>query len=621
MSVRRVIPFAFFLATLLAISAGATDEPAGATAEEEATFSEEITVTAIGEPVSTADVPLPVTVISRSEIDDAQADTVGDMLRRVPGVVVMQSGGPGALTSVFTRGNNSNSTLVMIDGVRLNSPYFGGYDFSHLVTSGLDRIEVARGPYSALWGADAVGGVVNLITGRGRNGFHGTAFGEVGAGSGQRLDASMTYGHERFDLYASASTRSGDTDLNNSDFDIRQAVVDAGWSWTEGGRVGLVYHDVDSDLGIPYSSPGQATPSRRETNKQRTLAIPFQWQLSEKWKIEATGSLVERDFNFSDPDDPFGLTTSHTVADTSQVRLASHHGIAHHTITWGAEWREDSVTASSSFGTNLDDATGRTESLFVQDVWGLGDRTDLIIGARWDHTDEWGSQLSPRAHIGWGLSDVIALTVGYGEAFREPSLGELYFPGSGNQDLRPETSGSAEIGLSFQAKGPRGPSWQLNAFRTEIDNLIFFDFASYTMQNVGKATINGVEAGLAVPHTENLQSSIDLTWLDTSDGSGDQLLRRPEWSGAYTLHGRAFDRLRGDFTVQYVGARQDVDPTSFATVTAESFVTANLALACQAWRMIEVTVRATNLLDRDYAEVYGYPAPGRRFAAGFRVAW
>ncbi len=104
----------------------------------------------------------------------------------------------------------------------------------------------------------------------------------------------MTYGHERFDLYASASTRSGDTDLNNSDFDIRQAVVDAGWSWTEGGRVGLVYHDVDSDLGIPYSSPGQATPSRRETNKQRTLAIPFQWQLSEKWKIEATGSLVER---------------------------------------------------------------------------------------------------------------------------------------------------------------------------------------------------------------------------------------------------------------------------------------------------------------------------------------
>jgi vitamin B12 transporter len=128
-------------------------------------FSDEVTVTATGIETEVDEAPTAVTVVTRDEMDDAQADRVVDMLRRVPGLAVVGSGDAGKLATVFTRGTGSNQTLVMLDGVRLNSAFFGGFDWSRLSTAGLRQAEVVRGPYSALWGADAVGGVINLRAG------------------------------------------------------------------------------------------------------------------------------------------------------------------------------------------------------------------------------------------------------------------------------------------------------------------------------------------------------------------------------------------------------------------------------------------------------------------------
>jgi vitamin B12 transporter len=125
-------------------------------------FSDEVTVTATGIETEVDEAPTAVTVVTRDEMDDAMADGVADMLRRVPGLAVVGSGDAGKLTTVFTRGTGSNQTLVMLDGVRLNSAFFGGFDWSRLSTAGLSQAEVVRGPYSALWGADAVGGVIHL---------------------------------------------------------------------------------------------------------------------------------------------------------------------------------------------------------------------------------------------------------------------------------------------------------------------------------------------------------------------------------------------------------------------------------------------------------------------------
>ena len=613
MFARRLFSVPFLLALCLASGLPTISKA------QDSTFSSEITVTATGTEEGLEDVPLPITVITSEEMENAQTESVAEILRRVPGLNVIQSYGPGSVTSVFTRGTESDHTLVMIDGVRLNSPYFGGFDFSQLATAGLGRIEVARGPYSALWGADAIGGVINLIPGTGTDGFEGSLIGEWGEGSWERYEGTVTYGSEGFDLMASGLIREGEGDLENSDFDLRQGLVNAGLKWGKGSRISFLYHDVDSDLGIPFSSPGAMTPLRRQETKQETLAIPLKWAISNRWTLEATVSTVERELDFSDPNDPWGFTWSHTETETTQARLASHHTLGNHRLSWGAEWREDEVTDGSVYGPNLEAVSYDIGSLFAQDVWRMGNALTLIFGARWDDTDQWGSEISPRANLGWRVSDTLELQAGYGEAYRQPSVGELFYPFSGNADLQPETSDSLEIGLVWGGRARTAPQLHVSAFSTDIENLIVFDYVNNSLQNIGQAEINGFEAALNTVHTDTLSSYLQVTWLDTSDGFGNELLRRPEWSGAYTLSGVFLPWLKGYATVRYVGHRTDVDPLTFETTLTDSFITADLALATQIWDAIELTLRASNLFDKDYEEVLGYPAQGRRIVGGVRL--
>ncbi len=581
-------------------------------------FKEEITVTATGEATDTQDVPVPTTVISRVEMDDAQMDEVSDVLRRVPGMTIMRSGNEGKVTSAFTRGTNSTQTLVLFDGVRLNSPSFGGYDLSLLTTAGLERVEVARGPYSALWGADAIGGVINAIPMIGHPGFEGTIFGEGGESGWRRFEGDLNFGTDHFNVYLSGLHREGEGALENDDFETQQGLLNVGWNWTNGSRLSVVAQNVESNTGIPFVTPDVPTPERRQNAEQQMIAVPFRWTLNKKWTLQLVASEVTRTFEFSDPEDPWGLTESTTNADTRDARLASNHLIGAHTFTWGGEWREDDVTEISNLGETLDGVTDEVVSAFLQDVWQAGDKVRLILGVRYDDTETWGSEVSPRAHLGWKLSSFTELRVGYGRAFRQPSLGELYFPLSGNPDLEPETSNSWEIDVVMTPKDGRN-RWQINYFNTDLDNLIEFDFANYTNENIGSATIQGVELVMNTALTQDFYQLVQATWLDTEDDQGQQLLRRPEWSGAYTLTGSFWDRVRGDLTVIYTGARWDVDPTTFERVEIGGFATVDLSIAWRMYKELEITARAMNLLDRDYQAVNGYTMPGRRFIGGLRL--
>jgi len=408
-------------------------------AEEPASFNGEITVTATGVKEESKDLPVPVTVISSEEIQDSQQSDLPELLRRVPGVIVMSSGGTGGVTSVFTRGTESDHTLVMFDGVRLNSPYFGGYDFSQLSTAGIERIEVIRGPYSALWGSDAVGGVVNLLPRRAGEGFHGAIFGEGGSDSWERWEGSVAWAHRGFDIYASGLKRKGDNGLDNSDFDLETGLVDTGWSFGDKSRIGLLYHQVDSELGIPFTSPGNPSPLRRQDVRQKTFAMPLSWNINPSWQLDVTASRVERDFRFSDPDDSWGFTSQHTNADTSEFRAVAHRRAGAHMLSFGGEWRRDEVSDRSSYGVNLDGKDLDTTGLIAQDDWKISKKIRLLLSARWDDTSEWGSRFSPRASLGWAFAENFGMRFSYGEAFRQPSLGELYFPGSGNPELKPTT--------------------------------------------------------------------------------------------------------------------------------------------------------------------------------------
>ena len=608
------------LVSLLAVLVAAAAPAAAQTSAGSypASFADAITVTATGVATEAIEVPVPTTVITKEEMEDSQAENAAELLRRVPGLAVLRSGDEGKVASVFTRGTESDQTLIMFDGVRLNSPYVGGYDLSLLTTSGIERIEVARGPYSALWGADAIGGVINVIPRTGLGGFSATLFGEGGEDGWQRYQGDLTLGGETFGLFLSGLHREGEGELDNSDFETDQQLVDVGWTWRDGSRLAVVGQNLETSTGIPFAVPGQPTPDRRQFSDERLIAVPLRWAVGTAWTLELTASEVTREFRFSDPDDPSGITGSQTDADTRQARFSSHHGLGAHTVTWGGEWREDEVTDVSNLGTNLDDRTTEVASAFVQDVWHAANNVNVILGTRWDDTDEWGSETSPRVHLGWMVGETVELRVGYGKAFRQPSLGELYFPLYGNPELEPETSTSYELSFVQAAKGGRS-RWQLNVFSTELDNLIQFDFASSTSRNIASAEILGAELAYDSALTDDFSQLVQLTWLDTEDVAGDPLLRRPEWSGAYTLTGSFWHRVRGDLTVLYLGSRWDVDPVTFERVQLGGSATVDLALAWQILDWLELTARGLNLLDREYEAVRGYPAPGLRIMGGLRL--
>ncbi len=581
-----------------------------------ARFSGTVTVTATGEATPADEIPAAVTVIGREEIEDAGSEDAAELLRRVPGLTVARSGGPGALTSLFTRGTESDHTLVLLDGVRLNSPYFGGYDLSQLLTAGLERIEVVRGPYSARYGADAVGGVVNLIPRAPVRGRAATLALEGGEGSWARGELTASWGGGGTGVLVSGLHREGEGELANSGFSTDQWLLHLSHGW-DGGRVALLGQYLDADLEIPFTG-ATLTPRRRQSSRQELLAVPLELRLGPAWTVRVVASHVERDLAFRDPDDPFGFTRSDTAADTDELELESRHRLGRHAVSWGGGWRGDTVDDASTFGVNLEGREVTVTSAFVQDLWRPAEALTVLAGVRWDDADEWGSEVSPRLSLGWRVAPGWELVAGYGEAFRQPSVGELYFPFSGNPDLRPEISRSWEAGVRRWCDR-LDLSWQLAAFTTDLDDLIQFDFATFTFANVARAEISGAELAVDAGVAAGVRGRLALTFLDTEDDAGQELLRRPRWSGSFTLAGRPTGALRGDLTVRWVGPRDDVDPVTFARVRSGGFVTADLAVAWRVAPGIELTARVLNLADRRYEEVRGYPAPRRRVLAGVRL--
>jgi vitamin B12 transporter len=609
------------LATLATIIFGASTSAAQQLnpqpAPEKKDFGSEITVTATGIESAVDDVPVATTVITRKQMDDAQSAEVTELLRRVPGLSVAQSGDTGSVTSVFTRGTNSNHTLVLFEGVRLNSPYFGGYDWSLPTTTAIERVEVARGPYSALWGSDAVGGVINIIPQRRSGGFGGRILAEGGQENWQRYEATAGFGSAHFDIQASGYRLSSDGSLENGDVTGQQGLLTTGFSWGADSRIGFVYQDLQSEIGIPFVTPDSPTPDRRQDTAQRLMAVPLRWTLAKWWKLEVVASRTEREIDFTDPDDPWGYVYSTTEADTDQARLANHHTLGRHTISWGGEWREDTVTDINPFGTALDNVIESTVGAFVQDNWQVNRKFRLLFGVRWDDTDSWGSRTSGRLDFGWRLADTIELRGGYGQAYRAPALGELYGPFGGNPDLEPETSNSGELGVVYTPLGGHS-RWQLNIFTTDIDNLIEYDFTSMENRNIGEARINGAEFVWEQGAFEILRWYLQATYLSTDDGDGESLLRRPQYSLAWTLNGDIGENWSGDTTIRWVSSRDDVDPLTYERVENDSYYTVNISVAWQPWSTLAVTGRVLNVFDESYQEVAGYPAPGRRFTAGLR---
>ncbi|MFL6289389.1 MAG: TonB-dependent receptor plug domain-containing protein [Thermoanaerobaculia bacterium] len=573
-------------------------------------FEDTVVVSASLDEEERDDVPASVTVIHAGELEARQADTLSEAIATVPGLAVLQSGSPGQQTSLFTRGAESEQTLLLWNGIPLNDPFFGGANWQFVPLDGVARVEVARGPFSALYGSNAMGGVVQVFTGARQGGIFTAEAGEDGYYRGG-LAAGADLGKLRLDV--TGHLRRGDGELPNDFYDSEELLARGLWTIRPGVSVGLLARANDSETGIPRIG-GQTNLTGDIAWEERELAIPFVADLG-TWEVEAQLAQTRFDSAYRDADDPFGFTASDTESEGLRGRaVATWRRSEDLWIAFGSEAERLEVTNSSNFGTNLDGAHQRTWAVFGQGSWGRGP-VRLDLGVRRDDNDVYGGETSLRTGIVVKAGSNVRLRASYGEAFRAPSLGELFFPFSGNPDLQPETGESYELGIEREAGTLR---LALTGFENRQHNLIDYDFVSNRNLNIDRARTRGLEG--EVGYRRGIFSGTwSATWMETEDrATGLELLRRPEWSSALVLTARPGDWVF-NLEERYVGDRADADAATFERTENPDYLRLDLAARWHALKWLAPYARIQNATDEEYEEVLGYPAPGRTLIGGVAV--
>lgn len=607
---------------LVALFLPALGSGGAARAQAPAAVSTEVVVTAEARPVESKTLGSAATVLDRAEIERRQQSTLLELLRSVPGLDVVQSGGPGTVTSLFLRGTNSTQALVLVDGVKLNSPYFGGVDLSSIPATNVEKIEVLRGPFSALWGSEAVGGVVQIFTRRATaSGFAFT--GQLAGGTDAQREASATVSGGTGTLEATASIRRHTEDgaLPNEFFAVTNASGAVDVTLADGARAGVVVRHDASRTGVPYSG-GRVSPRRSTTLETTSVAVPASVALGGGTTLDAALTLAWDSPTLEDPDDPHGFTFAETKARRQGARVSASRTVDAHRVSVGVDWERTEVRNEDSYGLELDDLTTRTFSAFAEDrIAVIGDALVATVGLRWDDHSAFGAEWSPRLALAWRPTPALKVRVAGGRAFRAPSTGELYYPFSGNALLNPERSTSVEGGVELNVTP--GLVAEATLFSNRIRDLIQYEFASGTNQNVGNARTEGAEVVLRGAFGDGFFARASWTWLQATDLDADRpLLRRAKHRASVTL-GKVFDGgASAELTGLFVGRRPDVDSITYGRVMDPSYLRVDVAATGpRLLGYLSPFVRVTNLLGRDYQEAAGFPAPGRRFFGGLGVAF
>lgn len=581
--------------------------------------NERIVVTAAAAPESLESTPASVTIITRRDIDEQQAHDVADVLREVPGLSLARTGSQGKSTTLFIRGGSSKQALVLWNGVEMNNAYLSGYDFGQLSTAGVEKVEVIRGPYSALYGSEAVSGVVNVLTTSPRS---AVAVDLEGGGHGFKNGAvSGAFAASNWNANGSAELRDDNGFAPNDD--ERSDTFAGGVEFLPRTNVALALlarHNT-FEVGIPRNINGDATafvptPRRRDGGTESQLSLPLRLDAG-GIRYELRLARAQRIEHYNDPDAPFGAEFGNTDSQSRTARFtAQSQRTFAGVITAGGEFERNDVDHTDSFGLDVRHQSRDSHAIFLEDSFShdIGATVlQLTAGARYDRFQTFGSQTSPRiaAALVAGGSKFRAA---YGEGFRAPAIGELYAPFFGNPSLDAERSRNVEAGFDRYA----GPSTlSVTAFRSDYDNLINYDTIANHFGNIDRARSRGIELGVT-RRSGAMFGSISYTYLQALDlAKRKQLVRRPRHSGSATLgyDGRPFG---ADLVVVYAGERPDVtDLAPFGIVSNRSYTTADVVVRYEV-RDFAPFVKVENATDVKYDEVFGYPSARRRFIAGVR---
>ncbi len=546
-------------------------------------------------PQAIASTPAAVSVLTREDLERLGVITVGEALQFLGEVTVRLQGGLGALSLPSIRGSSPNQVLVLIDGIPVNSAIQGLFDLSTVSTAHVERVEVLRGPFSALYGGPALGGVINVVTlvepGVSLRGRAGGLSSNVVAGQWSTSDARVTVSADQF---ASGGFRP------NSDVVSTTILGKAAWETGDGDPVVLRLNHFQSALGVPGSTAFPSSDARQD-EARTIISVDWsgarsdgQWALNAYWWGD--------DFRFVDPASAVDSRVATRVFGATIQRI--RYLAPGHIQVFGAEGQSQALADNGAVG-NREAAVG---ALYVQDERQLTPSTLLSSGLRYDLQSIYGGQVNPRIGIVHVIRDGLTLRAGIGRTFRGPTFSELYFAPFDNPNLRPESAWSADIGVMWRIAS--GVEVRTGLFSTSATDLIRPD-ASFVPQNIGQATLTGGSLEVAGQFSPRLRGAITVTAMRAVDDStGEQLLRVPWVTASAALHVQVAGGTLSALAT-YVGSRPDVDPATFSRVVMPGYAVTSLRFVCGAEDAAGWQIGVDNLGDLQYEPIAGFPAPGR----------
>jgi vitamin B12 transporter len=626
-----------------------------------------IIVSATRAPMSASTLPVAVTVVTSDELQLRGITTVSEALREVTSAYIAQSGSQGAQTSLFLRGGESKYVKVLIDGVPVNDPG-GAYDFASLTTDNVDRIEIVRGPVSVIHGADAVTGVVNVVTRRGTASRvdadlrMGTMPRDARAGASDRatqtVDATVgAFGLTSSGSYSLALARHGTDGLYVVNNAYASTVVSGAFDLAPSAvtRLSITGRYVDYKYRYPTNSGGAITDNNAYRTEDRTaLGAVVERQLSAAHRLVLALNLSESDGGTDDQMDGTGGSSYVSLERTRRrgIEVRSHSLPSRWaTLTTGLQLeQQDQRTQYQSdgpFGPYNDRfaATRLNVALFAELVGAPSETFTFTAGIRADSNEQFGTFVTGRAGVSWRATSGTRLRATAGTAFREPTFAENFATGfvQGNPDLHPEHTRTFDAGIDHDVAGGRARA-SVTGFAQRFQNMIDYDATTaacnYSYCNVAVATANGVELEFGARIVDGLWATVDATLLqtnveepgfDVTSGAlykkGEALIRRPERNVGAELTYRGRGPLSASLRAMAVGIRHDRDFRSFPStpVVLPSYerldLGAEYVIPVRNTRRSALTLRIENLTNISYENIFNFLTPRRTITLGARSSF
>lgn len=598
-----------------------------------------VVITATRVPTPQLELASSITVVTAEQIEARQERTFADVLGDIPGLNVVQTGGPGGATSVFMRGTNSNHTKVLIDGIDVSDPSnsTGAFDFGQLLTQDIERVEVLRGPQSGLYGSDAIGGVINIITKRGSGPLEFTglleggsfdtfnqAAGISGSADAFHYAANLTHYHAGatpvtpLDLLPPAEQR------NDDYYDNFGVSTKLGYGLTPDFDLGLVARYTSIDLRTTGDTFDPLTFASFPAAEQ-TSAKTDEYFARLSAHLVSFGGVFEQTLGFAytrarsstlQPQTPEALNTGDRKKLDWQgnLKLASTE-----TLVLGAEYERDGISEPIAADVHISSGYAELQSQ-------LGENFFSALNVRYDDNSRFGNKVTYRfapAYVIAGSATKLKASVGTG--FKAPTLSELFqdFPPFffANPNLKAETSTGWDAGIE---QGFANETLRLGVtyFYNRIKNLITTDPVTFsTYANVGRASTDGIESFIAYQPLKALTLRLDYTYTQaTDDVAHEELLRRPMHRGSFNASWQPTNAWRVDVTVLAVGGWIDGSRDfSVPRLDAPGYTTVNLAVTYDLTRHLALFGRIDNLLDRHYENPVGFLQPSLGAFAGIKV--